>query len=182
MKKTPSLFQRDYSGDRLIKDVIVSGSEWVVAGEGKATRKYDGTCCMIQNGELYARYDAKSGKTPPVGFIPAQDPDPITGHWTGWIKCDRNNPQWKWHFEAFDKVQLSDGTYELCGPRIQNNPEGFDIHCLIPHGQDECQPPRTFEELREWFIGRDIEGIVWHHQDGRMVKVKKKDFGLNRKD
>jgi hypothetical protein len=24
---------------------------------------------------------------------------------------------------------------------------------------------------------KDIEGIVWHHPDGRMVKIKKKDFG-----
>ena len=25
-----------------------------------------------------------------------------------------------------------------------------------------------------------VEGIVWHHPDGRMVKIKTKDFGLKR--
>ena len=25
----------------------------------------------------------------------------------------------------------------------------------------------------------DIEGIVWHHPDGRMAKIKRRDFGLS---
>lgn len=43
-------------------------------------------------------------------------------------------------------------------------------------------PPRRFDLLREWFRGKNIEGIVWHHPDGRMVKIKKKDFGLGRRE
>jgi len=27
-----------------------------------------------------------------------------------------------------------------------------------------------------------MEGIVWHHPDGRMVKIKGVDFGINRKE
>jgi len=38
------------------------------------------------------------------------------------------------------------------------------------------------EGLREWFKGRDIEGLVFHHPDGRMAKIKKRDFGLKRKE
>ena len=30
----------------------------------------------------------------------------------------------------------------------------------------------------ELVIARNIEGIVWHHPDGRMVKIKARDFGL----
>jgi hypothetical protein len=41
--------------------------------------------------------------------------------------------------------------------------------------------PRTFNELREWLSGMDIEGIVFHHPDGRMAKIKKRDFGIRRK-
>ena len=26
--------------------------------------------------------------------------------------------------------------------------------------------------------GHVVEGIVWHHPDGRMVKIKRKDFGF----
>jgi len=40
--------------------------------------------------------------------------------------------------------------------------------------------PRTFDALREYLRGRDIEGVVWHHPDGRLVKIKGKDFGLRR--
>lgn len=197
MKKIPSLFQRNYDGDHLVRDEIVPGAEWVQNGEGIATRKYDGTCCMIKDGELYARYDVKNGKKPPKGFIPAQEPDSITGHWPGWVKCDRDNNQWKYHFEAVDDFQkflertgakrtvLLNGTYELCGPKIQANPERFNKHILIKHSAAEMyvdisSPPRTFNELKDWFVGKDIEGIVWHHPDGRMVKIKKKDFGLER--
>lgn len=36
MKKTIGLFQRNYDGDRLVRDEIVPGAEWVAAGEGVA--------------------------------------------------------------------------------------------------------------------------------------------------
>lgn len=40
MKKIISLFVRNYDGDRLVRDEIVPGAEWVVAGEGVATVKF----------------------------------------------------------------------------------------------------------------------------------------------
>lgn len=179
MKKIISLFQRNYDGDRLVRDEVVPGAEWVLAGEGVATRKWDGTCCMVRNGCLYKRYDAKKGKTPPPGFEAAQDPDPVTGHRPGWLPVS-NGPEDRWHREAFNGEP--DGTYELCGPKIQSNGEGLKQHTLIRHGETYLpDAPRTFNELREWFVGRDIEGIVWHHPDGRMVKIKAKDFGIKRR-
>lgn len=183
MKKIVSLFQRNYDGDRLVRDEVVPGAEWVQNGEGIATRKYDGTCCMVQDGLIYARYDVKKGKTKPDGFIPAQDPDPVTGHWPGWVKATTNPQQYKYHLEAFKEGWHVNGTYELCGPKIQANPEGYEKHTLVPHMQAEkyIDCPRTYNELKEWLADKDIEGIVWHHQDGRMVKIKKKDFGMKRK-
>lgn len=180
MKKISSLFQRNYETDRLVRDEIVSGSEWVAEGEGIATRKFDGTCCRVENGILYKRYDVKKGKTPPSGFISAQKPDEKTGHWPGWIKVG-DGPEDKYHREAF-KGDEPDGTYELCGPKVQGNPEQFDSHVLIPHGKEILDAPRTFSELKDWFNDKDIEGIVWHNRDGRMVKIKLKDFGLKRKE
>ncbi len=50
MRKIKSLFKRDYEGNRNVYDEIVEGSEWVAMGEGKATKKYDGTCCMVNDG------------------------------------------------------------------------------------------------------------------------------------
>ena len=178
MKKIISLFQRNYEGDRLVRNELVPGSEWVANGEGVATRKFDGTCCKVESGKLYKRYDSKQGKQPPVGFIPAQDPDPVTGHWPGWIEVSEK-PEDRWFVESQDS-SLPDGTYELCGPKVQSNPEGFTKHVLIPHGKEILDAPRTFDELKVWFVGKNIEGIVWHRENGDMVKIKAKDFGIKR--
>lgn len=181
MKKVISLFQRNYDGDRLVRDEIVPGAEWVASGEGVATRKFDGTCCLVRAGVLFKRYDAKAGKTPPVGFEPAQEPDGVTGHWPGWLPVG-NGPDDARHREAFaNQSAYPDGTYELIGPKVQGNPERASAHLLVPHGVDvlgDC--PRGFDALRIYLAERDIEGVVWHHEDGRMVKIKGKDFGIKR--
>jgi hypothetical protein len=178
MQKIISLFQRNYDGGRLVRNEVTPGAEWVINGEGIATRKWDGTCCMIKNGELYKRYDAKKGKTPPEGFAPAQEPDPVTGHWPGWLKVgDGQEDKW-FRMGYLNTVVTKDGTYELLGPKINGNREEFENHFLIPHGLTVLEGvPRNYEELKEWFVDAKLEGIVWHHPDGRMCKIKKKDFG-----
>jgi hypothetical protein len=183
VRKIISLFQRNYGGDHLVRGEVVPGAEWVIAGEGTPTRKYDGTCCLIRDGRLYRRFDAKRGKSPPGGFIPAQDPDPVTGHWPGWLLVDFDNPADRWHAVASIGRSLvgMDGTWELCGPKINGNPEGLLEHQLLRHGYplDDCDA-RDYLSIRDYLSGKDIEGIVWHHPDGRMVKIKKRDFGLDR--
>lgn len=180
VQKIISLFQRNYDGDRLVRDEIVPGAEWVIAGEGVATRKFDGTCCMVRGGKLFKRYDAKRGKQPPPGFEEAQKPDLVTGHWPGWIPVG-DGPGDVWHRKAFALCSgCPDGTYELIGPHIQGNPEKFEREELVRHGMFQVIAPREFKALKEWFLGNDIEGVVWHHPDGRMVKIKKRDFGLKR--
>jgi hypothetical protein len=52
---------------------------------------------------------------------------------------------------------------------------------LIKHGSEllpDC--PRDFGGIKDYLRDKDIEGIVFHHPDGRMVKIKKKDFGFKR--
>lgn len=179
MKKIISLFQRNYGeGDRLVRNEVVPGAEWVLAGEGTATRKFDGTCCMVRDGKLYKRFDAKHGKTPPPGFEAAQDPDPVTGHWPGWVPVG-DGPDDRWHREglAGTPQPVPDGTYELVGPKVQGNPEGLALHTLVLHGVFQMpNVPRDFDGLRAYLEPMKIEGIVWHHLDGRMVKIKRKDF------
>jgi len=89
----------------------------------------------------------------------------------------------RWHREAFDALaSKKDGTYELMGPKVQGNLEGYPEHVLLAHAETtvltDC--PRSFVELREYLVDHAIEGIVWHHDDGRMVKIKGKDFGIKR--
>lgn len=186
MKKIISLFQRNYDGNRQVRDEVVPGAEWVISGEGKATRKFDGTCCMIRDGKLFRRYEASEDRQPPSGFIleERKEQKDIKGRDViklyGWVPVGEG-PADQYHREAF-VPGLLDGTYELCGPKVQGNPEHFNSHVLVPHRAEVIETPRTFEELKTWLANKDIEGIVWHHPDGRMVKIKKKDFGFKRID
>jgi hypothetical protein len=179
MQKIISLFRRNHENDRLVRNEIVPGAEWVLNDEGVATVKYDGTSCMVRDGRLFKRYDAKLGRKPPSGFEQSGEPDPITGRVQGWVPVG-SGPEDRWHREAFYGQGIeSNGTYELCGPKIQGNPQGFNAHVLIPHGR-ACLvlPDRTFDGIKAYLSENPIEGIVWHHPDGRMVKIKRRDFGL----
>lgn len=181
MQKIISLFKRDYEGTRLVYDEIVPGAEWVQAGEGVATVKWDGTSCLVENGVLYKRYDAKKGKIPPLDFKPAQEADPVTGHWPGWIPVNGDDPASRWHMDALAHgVVPGFDTYELIGPKVQGNPHKQDHHILVPHGQATIpDAPRTFDAIKAYLeVNSAFEGIVWHHPDGRMVKIKRRDFGL----
>lgn len=181
MKKIISLFQRNYDGDRLVRNEVVPGAEWVINGEGVASRKWDGTSCLVRDGKLYKRYDAKAGRTPPQGWEAAEpEPDKNTGHWPGWLSVG-DGPDDQWHREAFNLSHMPDGTYELIGPKVQGNPEGYAIHVLIQHGVENLpDAPRDFDGLKVYLTEHDIEGIVWHHPDGRMCKIKARDFGIKR--
>jgi hypothetical protein len=192
MQKIMSLFQRLREADpvrgRLVYEAVTEGAEWVIRGEGIATRKWDGVAVLIKDGSAFMRYDLKQGRQAPAEFIPAQAaPDPKTGHWPGWVPADC--PAGKHVMEAVNKAKqmwedgVPDGTYEACGPKIGTrhgaNPEKLTEHVLIPHGKDVIEDaPRTFAGLKEFLQARSIEGIVWHHEDGRMVKIKKADFPL----
>ena len=192
MKKIPCLFARDFTDKRrpvLLRDVS-PGCEWVIAGEGVATRKRDGTACAVIGGKLFKRYDVKKSKSVPQGAIPCDEPDPITGHWPHWIEVG-SEPDSRYHVEAFTGLRssdgsrfrprepIADGTYELVGPKVQGNPEGFAEHTLVRHGTEVVDPPRTWDGLRDFLASYDGEGIVFHHPDGRMCKIRRDDFGFD---
>ena len=186
MKKIISLFQRNYDGDRLVRDEVVPGAEWVIAGDGVATRKWDGTCCLIRDGKLFKRLDAKRPDRAPADFIPAAEYDAENKHYLGWVPVN-DGPSDKWHRAAWESHQavgfpLPDGTYELIGPNVQGGAEGEPYHTLRRHGDVEIPDfPRTFSGIRFWLENYpQMEGVVWHHPDGRMVKIKAKDFGIKR--
>ena len=198
MKKIPSLFKRNYGGDRLVYNEVVEGCEWVLQGQGRATIKWDGTACMVRNGRLYKRYDRKptrQGKKKPPAERTIDDyklaprwwepceptPNFHTGHWPGWVPVG-DGPDDQYHREAFTNTGghlIANGTFEAIGPRIQGNPHDYKMHYLVRHGglaRDDV--PRDFEGLRAWLEENECEGIVWHHPDGRMAKIKRRDFGL----
>lgn len=93
MRKIPTLFERIFEKHKKVGILpnITPGMEWVIAGEGVATEKMDGSCCAIIDGIFYKRYDAKKGKVPPEGAIPCCEPNEVTGHWPHWVKVDSDD-------------------------------------------------------------------------------------------
>lgn len=186
MKKISTLFKKDPTDLGRVINEINPDNEWVFNSGVEASRKYDGTACAIINGELYKRYDVKHGKTVPEGAIPCQEADEITGHWPHWLKCDRNDNSNRWHFDAFDNVEFdkSDGTYELIGPKIQNNREQCDYHILVKHGSTNISIDKdnlSFDQIKTYLHQTDIEGIVFYEPlSGKMCKIRKSDFGIKR--
>lgn len=185
MKKIPTLFKRDFTNNGVIIPEYNEGIEWVVKGEGIATRKYDGTSVLIRDGKMYKRYELRPGKEAPYGFEQV-DHDETTGKSVGWVEVG-NGSEDKYFREAVngnpDKVDMPDGNYELLGPKVQGNPEHADKHYLhdfMRNAETYDDVPVEFEALKQWLEDKDIEGIVWHHPDGRMVKIKKKDYRLKR--
>ena len=91
---------------------------------------------------------------------------------------------------------VQDGTYELVGPKVQGNIYKLPTHGLFRHGETQLlDAPCDYAGLlvylsKDSFVAHDalwdkdltidhaIEGIVWYHPDGRMSKIKRRDFGL----
>lgn len=194
MKKIPCLLQREFYDDhtfKLLEDKITPGCEWVLDRSiGVATEKFDGTACLVKNGELYKRYDAKKGKQPPKDAIPCQEPDPITGHWPHWVKIDRNKKEDKWYVEAWDRLNniadlfnryIQDGTYELCGPHFQGNPYNLEQDLFFKHGKTILiDVPRNIQGIKQYLDEHYIEGIVFYrcNEKNDMCKIRRKDFGF----
>ncbi|PXY42738.1 hypothetical protein DMB65_01580 [Flavobacterium cheongpyeongense] len=185
MKKISTLFAKDPKNLARVVNKINAENAWVINGEAIATRKFDGTAVAIIEGELFKRFDAKKGRKIPSGAIPCQEADLISGHHPHWLKCDRTKSEDQFFFEGFDNLVIkTDGTYELCGPKVQGNPERLVTHQLVKHGSEIIDLESVaFEDLKAFLMSdeTDMEGIVFHHKlDGRMCKLRKSDFGIKR--
>lgn len=191
MKKIPTLFKRDFVNHQVTRcyNEVTPGLEYVLEDPGVIpTVKHDGSCCMIKDGKLYKRYDAKKGKTPPQGAIPCQpDPDPITGHWPHWLPCSITDPADQWYCKAynnyFDHIPvrfIDDGTYEAVGPHFQGNPYNLERDTLIRHASVPIFDLRiSYEGIREWLEAHQEEGIVFWYDGAPVCKIKRSDFGLS---
>ena len=180
---------------------VIDGEGWpTYKWDGTAVR-IDTNGRAWKRRELRADFIDRSGERvtvePPAEWWQEGEADPATGKRVGWVPVDPGDPSDQWHREALARAEVytgdfTAGTYELVGPKVQGNPHGFAAHKLIPHGEHHMETvPTDFDELGRWLgLARDIswfsdsdgtmlmgfEGIVWHHPDGRMCKIKAKDF------
>ncbi len=203
-----TLFVVEHTGKNtpsVISNAVRPENEWVFTDGASVTPtvKFDGTACAIIGGQLYKRYDAKHGKVAPAGAIPCGEPDSVTGHHPHWLLVDAAKSEDKWFVQGWGQFltehgliagdirlgvlrdELSsgayDGTYELCGERIGINAERVTGHRLIKHGSVVADLiDLSFDGIESYLRNADVEGIVFHHQDGRMCKIRKTDFGFKR--
>lgn len=189
MKKIPSLFKYNEGFNSGYSTEVNDSCQWVIDGEGIATLKYDGTCCMFDGSRWYKRYTLRAKRQAPADFIQV-DHDYNTGKSYGWVPVVESD---KWHVEGIKWLNgnLSEfglnaraGTYELCGPKVQGNPEGYSSHVLIRHAAAFIlvDAPRSYDDLYKYLESFDGEGIVFHHSDGRMCKVTRAGFKLVNKN
>ena len=190
MKKMPTLFQREFDHHRVVNitDQFTSPElAWVLAGEGIATEKIDGACCALIGGQFYKRYDTKKNKQgilkqPPIGAIPCDVPDPVTGHWPHWVPVDEASAADQWFITAKPTTpgELTDGTYEAIGPHFNGNPHQLKQDVLVRHGEKIIQlENRSFEGIRTYLEQHCIEGIVFWKDDMPGCKIKRRDFGFD---
>jgi len=179
VKKIPTLFLRDPEDRKHVTRDVNPECQWVMDGEGIPTRKWDGTCTMLdENGRWWARREVKPGKVAPP-FFQLLETDKGTGKTYGWEPMEQSSFA-KFHAEAVERSEwaVDPGTYELVGPSINGNPERFEEHILIRHGGVILNNvPRTYDGIRERLnLNDEMEGIVFWHPDGRRAKIKRRDF------
>lgn len=156
MRKIPTVWARDPADmSRLLEGEVNPACQWVLDGEGTATRKFDGTCVLIRRDGMavhaFARREVKPGNPDPGGFM-LVDVDEVTGKCVGWERAASSGYA-RWIGEALrlggEAGQMFvPGTYELIGPKVQGNPEHADAHRLVEH-------------------------------DGRFAKVKARDYRMD---
>ncbi|MDE1821182.1 MAG: hypothetical protein KGJ23_07895 [Euryarchaeota archaeon] len=186
MNKIPTIFDRGEHFE--VTPKVREGTEWVFQGEGVATEKLDGTnirltvsagkVTSVEKRRNPTREEKAEGIEP--GYVPAKREDPNDVH----------------IFRAVDGTDTGDwpdGAWpcEAVGPKIQGNPLGLSKPVCYPFTLRPVvipDVPRTFDGLREFLgnfdsrysPGHPAEGLVFHHPDGRMAKLKKKDFSEGR--
>jgi hypothetical protein len=182
MRKIPTIFVRAEHDRRFVTSEPHPACDWVFRGEGVPTRKYDGTCVRFDGTSWWARREVRAGRPAPDGFVLVETDD-TTGKSVGWEPVAQS-PFARFHAEALGAGtgDWAPGTYELVGPKINGNPERAEGHRLIAHsGAEKVDlPERTFDAIRAVTLAAradsGCEGIVFHAPDGRMAKIKARDF------
>lgn len=186
VKKMPALFVIDRVAHKATTEINEKAA-WIFDEPARATIKRDGTSITVtDDGKFFARRAVKKGKVAPPGFIAAET-DSYTGSTFGLEPVDQSGFA-KMFKEAAEGMNLKPGTYELCGPKINGNPENLTKPKLLFHGSEEATEipdmrnvPReeAYEMLRNIFASykeQGIEGVVWWGADGKRTKLRVYDF------
>lgn len=196
MQKIPTIFERDWDGNRGVIDKFIEVEGHLTATGSNllptelkigtpATEKLDGTNVRLTvRNHILVILEKRRNPSKLDKGRGVEEP------W--YVDANEFSPEDKWIYDAVKNTDLSDipdGEWsgEAIGSNIQGNPLGLDknIVVLFSLGQAPVfeNVPVAFNELKEWLPKQqskygtgNIEGIVWHLSNGEMFKIKTKDF------
>lgn len=187
----PNLFTLPTDTEATTTLEVAPGCEWVLAGEGSARQKVDGICVLLAaDGTWWARRLLQPGEEQPAAFRPIAR-DLATGLTSGWDPIEHTTfaDPFKEALEPLAQFgdligqPLEPGTFELIGPQINGNPEGASVHRLERHTNTDLiagfdRTPEGIRGIVDALAAEGVEGIVFHHPDGRKAKANARDLGL----
>jgi hypothetical protein len=183
MRRIPSAFVRDpETGFPTGQPAF----DWFAAGHGVAYRKWDGKPCLLEQHDdgwaFYRGIRLEPGDPVPLRLArTSPEGDRIA---TGWLPIsgedDHEDPLFAALGNLGNRTTVLPGSYELCGPGINDNPEGLDEPTLLHHRLlAYLHVPRQLDPLIYWLAEYDDpgEGIVWWYGDAA-CQITRLDVGL----
>lgn len=205
MRKIPRLFLPSGKEDGTCSSEIDPQCYWVL-NYGYPTRKFDGTCCMVRDGKLYARMQIKEKRlrklradnpawqplhvllqAAPTGFEPFYFGNQRIYGWVPAETADNCNKHRLYLQQAGGIASwYEDGTYELCGPGVNGNHDRFKELQLVKHGAwgitdldyRGMDSCVLYEVLKRYLTDHPFEGIVFKGPSGLYAKICRQHFGL----
>ncbi|MGD1839908.1 MAG: hypothetical protein ACFB0B_03295 [Thermonemataceae bacterium] len=188
MEKIPTIFDRNWDGDRKVNSKLVVPE--FDFGNAIATEKLDGMNIRVTvRNHTIVRVEKRRNPSK------IQKKQGIKEPW--YVDADEFDKADTYLFDAVKNTDFSDvpdgeWSAEALGEKIQGNPLNLKGHTLFIFSLNDWRQkvvypdvPTDFEELKKWLpqqkslFGNDcgIEGIVWHNiNNGEMCKIKIKDF------
>ena len=158
--------------------------DWFAAGEGVATRKWDGIPYLlnVEDGGLIAYRGVRLTPDDPTPIRFIQTSDAGGPDITGWMGVGNTDEALVVALDAYGQTgkPFEPGTYELCGPGIKGNHEGFDYPTLLRHDLvSYLRCPRQLDDVIAFMLMMDPpgEGIVWRYGN-QYCKLTRQDVGL----
>lgn len=195
MKKIPSVFMRKHKSSEADVNRINPECQWVFDRSVPiiVTVKRDGTAMLRKDGQWYQRRVVKidvgtdmsmlqlPDRFQPAQTMPTYDQENYRYEFPGWVPLAEQFRDYM--LEAGVERIDEDGTYELCGPKINGNPERLEKHQLFKHGYEEIGISPLLERSAASFIEivklTRAEGIVIYSADDCMAKIRRREFGFD---
>lgn len=189
--------RKNIDGKYLAIPEIEEGYEWVFEDPRViAVDKLHGTniCCIFDDGLLQA-VDNRTNRLIEQPCISSNWKTESYRSVEGIINCIKHG----WIAKSFTGRVFG----ELVGPTINGNLHNLDAHYFVPfdylkrsfkwNSWSQNKYPKTYESIKEWFrylpslftnkmiktIVSVGEGIVFHHPDGKMAKLRRDMFDFS---